>query len=171
MERQELSELLQEIFLTVVPSPVSSSAEEDSPELARWRSFLIYADKQPGQSEQVISLLNDLWDLLESELFLPALQQSLGFLCGKAFQDVSATVYGVSQRVEEEDQVQSKPAPPLAKLIPCLQAETGKMLSPGLPEGYLESYSQGVGEMEAFRTFYEAIFFQQDDSEVGGQLI
>lgn len=167
MERQELSELLQEIFLTVVPSSVSSTAD-DSPELALWRSFLIYADKQPGQSEQVISLLNDLWDLLESELFLPALQQSLGFLCGKAFQDVSATVYGVTQRVEEED---SKPAPPLAKLIPCLQAETGKMLSPGLPEGYLESYSQGVGEMEAFRTFYEAIFFQQDDSEVGGQLI
>lgn len=163
VEREELNELLQSIFLSVIPSSSSESATE----LATWRSFLIYADKKPSQNEHVISLLNDLWDLLDSDLFSPALQHSLGFLCGNAFQDLNEVVYGfvASQHrvIEEEEEARlAKPAPALAKLIPCLQAEIGKLLASG-PDSYVFKYSQGVGEMEAFRNFYEAIFFQQDD--------
>uniref|UniRef100_K3X6D2 Peroxisomal biogenesis factor 3 n=1 Tax=Globisporangium ultimum (strain ATCC 200006 / CBS 805.95 / DAOM BR144) TaxID=431595 RepID=K3X6D2_GLOUD len=164
VEREELNELLQSIFLSILPSP-SVLESPEAPELALWRSFLIYADKKPSQNEHVISLLNDLWDLLDSDLFAPALQHSLGFLCGNAFQDLNEVVYGVTSHkiIEEEEEARlQKPAPPLAKLIPCLQSEISKLLSSG-QDSYVFKYSQGVGEMETFRNFYEAIFFQQDD--------
>ncbi|RLN75045.1 hypothetical protein BBJ28_00012669 [Nothophytophthora sp. Chile5] len=175
VQRDELNELLQALFLAVLPSPAAVAAaesQEASPELQMWRAFLIYPDKQSGQDEHVISLLNDLWDLLESDLFMPALQHSLGFLCGNAFQDLGDVVYGpsdvestlVDPEAEKEEKQKQKPAPPLAKLIPCLQAEMGKLLLVSGPESYAAKYSQGVGEMEAFRNFYEAIFFEQ-----GGQ--
>ncbi|TYZ64023.1 hypothetical protein PybrP1_003542 [[Pythium] brassicae (nom. inval.)] len=170
VEREELNELLQSIFLAVVPSQTGSSSvasDHGGEQLALWRSFLIYSDKKPSQNEHVISLLNDLWDLLDSDLFAPALQHSLGYLCGNAFQDLNEVVYGFvaseHRVIEEEEEIRrTKPAPALAKLIPCLQAEIGKLLSSG-PESYVFKYSQGVGEMEQFRNFYEAIFFQQDD--------
>lgn len=165
VEREELNELLQSIFLSIIPFNEVSLSSENAPELTLWRSFLIYADKKPSQNEHVISLLNDLWDLLDSDLFAPALQHSLGFLCGNAFQDLNEVVYGfTTQRIieEEEEARLAKPAPALAKLIPCLQAEISKLLSSGT-DSYVVKYSQGVGEMEAFRNFYEAIFFQQDD--------
>lgn len=168
VEREELNELLQSIFLTIMPSP-TGGRDESADELTLWRSFLIYADKKPAQNEHVISLLNDVWDLLDSDLFAPALEHSLGFLCGNAFQDLNEVVYGVvasegPRFIEEEDEEarRTKPAPALAKLIPCLQVEIGKLLASG-PESYVVKYSQGVGEIEAFRNFYEAIFFQQDD--------
>ncbi|EGZ16190.1 hypothetical protein PHYSODRAFT_334375 [Phytophthora sojae] len=178
----ELNELLQALFLAVLPSPAAVAAaekQEDSAELRKWRAFLIYPDKQKGQDEHVISLLNDLWDLLESDLFMPALQHSLGFLCGNAFQDLDDVVYGPSKpepRVVEDSAAeppQKKPAPPLAKLIPCLQSEMNKLLMSSGPESYAAKYSQGVGEMEAFRNFYEAIFFEQSaqDSYMGSALI
>ncbi|OWZ16566.1 hypothetical protein PHMEG_0009621 [Phytophthora megakarya] len=178
----ELNELLQALFLEVLPSPaavVAAEKQEDSAELQKWRAFLIYPDKQKGQDEHVISLLNDLWDLLESDLFVPALQHSLGFLCGNAFQDLDDVVYGPSKpepRVEEDNataEQPKKPAPPLAKLIPCLQAEMNKLLLSAGQESYAAKYSQGVGEMEAFRNFYEAIFFEQSaqDSYMGSTLI
>jgi peroxin-3 len=178
----ELNELLQALFLAVLPSPAAVAAaekQEDSPELHKWREFLIYPDKQKGQDERVISLLNDLWDLLESDLFMPALQHSLGFLCGNAFQDLDDVVYGPSKpeaSVEggnAAEPPQKKPAPPLAKLIPCLQAEMNKLLLSSGPDSYAAKYSQGVGEMEAFRNFYEAIFFEQSaqDSYMGAALI
>lgn len=165
VEREELNELLQSLFLSLLPSPESDATDA----LVQWRAFLIYPDKQPAQNEHVISLLNDLWDLLDSDLFAPALQHSLGFLCGNAFQDLNEVVYGVAAShaqdarvVEVVDEPKRKPAPALAKLIPCLQTEISKLLSSG-SESYVVKYSQGVGEMEAFRNFYEAIFFQQDD--------
>ncbi|GMF24699.1 unnamed protein product [Phytophthora fragariaefolia] len=178
----ELNELLQALFLAVLPSPAAVAAaekQEDSAELRKWRAFLIYPDKQKGQDEHVIGLLNDLWDLLESDLFMPALQHSLGFLCGNAFQDLDDVVYGTSKsepRVEEDNTAeppQKKPAPPLAKLIPCLQSEVNKLLMSTGPDSYAAKYSQGVGEMEAFRNFYEAIFFEQStqDSYMGSALI
>lgn len=167
--REELNELLQALFVDVMPSLAATDAErpEDSAELHKWRAFLIYPEKQRGQSEQVISLLNDLWDLLESELFAPALQQSLGFLCGNAFQDLNDVVYG-SATDAEGDAVRAPP--PLAKLIPCLQTEVAKLLQPTGPESYAAKYSQGVGEIAAFRDFYEAIFFQSDEA-LGSQFI
>uniref|UniRef100_H3GTE3 Peroxisomal biogenesis factor 3 n=1 Tax=Phytophthora ramorum TaxID=164328 RepID=H3GTE3_PHYRM len=177
----ELNELLQALFLAVLPSPAAVAATEkqqDSAELRKWHEFLIYPDKQKGQDEHVISLLNDLWDLLESDLFMPALQHSLGFLCGNAFQDLDDVVYGPSKpepRVVEDNAVEptKKPAPPLAKLIPCLQSEMNKLLLSAGPDSYAAKYSQGVGEMEAFRNFYEAIFFEQgsQDSFTGSALI
>lgn len=173
VSRDELNALLQALFADVMPSisadgaPVDEAQEEK--ELRKWRSFLIYPDKRRGQSEQVISLLNDLWDLLESDLFAPALQHSLGFLCGNAFQDLNDVVYG-SKRDADAGVESSNPPPPLAKLIPCLQTEVGKLLQASGPDSYVAKYSQGVGEMEAFRNFYEAIFFQPDDS-VGMQFI
>ncbi|POM69269.1 Hypothetical protein PHPALM_14457 [Phytophthora palmivora] len=178
---EELNELLQALFLAVLPSPTAVAAaekQEDSAELQKWREFLIYPDKQKGQDEHVISLLNDLWDLLESDLFMPALQHSLGFLCGNAFQDLDDVVYGPSKsepRIVEDNAAEppKKPAPPLAKLIPCLQAEMNKLLLSSGPDSYAAKYSQGVGEMEAFRNFYEAIFFEQStqDSYMGSTLI
>ncbi|KAL3661413.1 hypothetical protein V7S43_013616 [Phytophthora oleae] len=174
----ELNELLQALFLVVLPSPAAVAAaekQEHSTELRKWREFLIYPDKQKGQDEHVISLLNDLWDLLESDLFLPALQHSLGFLCGNAFQDLDDVVYGSSKPVEEDNaaETKKKPAPPLAKLIPCLQAEMNKLLLSSGTDSYAANYSQGVGEMEAFRNFYEAIFFEQSaqDPFMGSALI
>ncbi|ETK79919.1 hypothetical protein F441_14526 [Phytophthora nicotianae CJ01A1] len=177
----ELNELLQALFLAVLPSPAAVAAaekQEDSAELHKWREFLIYPDKQQGQDEHVISLLNDLWDLLESDLLMPALQHSLGFLCGNAFQDLDDVVYGPSkpepQVVEDNaEPPKKKPAPPLAKLIPCLQAEMNKLLLSSGPDSYAAKYSQGVGEMEAFRNFYEAIFFEQSaqDPYMGSTLI
>ncbi|KAG2764695.1 hypothetical protein PC129_g15059 [Phytophthora cactorum] len=177
----ELNELLQALFLAVLPSPAAVAAAEkqkDSAELHKWREFLIYPDKQKGQDEHVISLLNDLWDLLESDLFMPALQHSLGFLCGNAFQDLDDVVYGPSKpeaRVVEDnaEPAKKKPAPPLAKLIPCLQTEMSKLLLSSGPDSYAAKYSQGVGEMEAFRNFYEAIFFEQSaqDTYMGSTLI
>ncbi|KAF4318617.1 hypothetical protein BBO99_00007236 [Phytophthora kernoviae] len=166
VQPEELNELLQALFLAVLPSPATIKASEnqnDSAELSMWRGFLIYPDKQKGQDEHVISLLNDLWDLLESDLFMPALQHSLGFLCGNAFQDLD----------DVEVKAQKKPAPPLAKLIPCLQSEMGKLLMASGPDSYVTKYSQGVGEMEAFRNFYEAIFFEQSAQEahMGSALI
>ncbi|CAI5746154.1 unnamed protein product [Peronospora destructor] len=149
-------------------------------ELNMWREFLIYPDKQKDQDEHVICLLNDLWDLLESDLFMPALQHSLGFLCGNAFQDLDDVVYGPStqeHRVVEDNATElpeKKPAPPLAKLIPCLQAEMNKLLLPsGGPNSYAAKYSQGIGEIEAFRNFYKAIFFEQStqDSYMGPNFI
>ncbi|GMF65017.1 unnamed protein product [Phytophthora lilii] len=183
VKADELNELLQALFLAVLPSPAAVAAaekQEDSAELRKWREFLIYPDKQKGQDEHVISLLNDLWDLLESDLFMPALQHSLGFLCGNAFQDLDDVVYGPSKpvpRVEEDntaEPLKKKPAPPLAKLIPCLQSEMNKLLMSSGPDSYAAKYSQGVGEMEAFRNFYEAIFFEQSapqDSYMGSALI
>ncbi|KAG1699543.1 hypothetical protein DVH05_012954 [Phytophthora capsici] len=173
----ELNELLQALFLSVLPSPAAVAAAEKqktSTELQKWREFLIYPDKQKGQDEHVISLLNDLWDLLESDLFLPALQHGLGFLCGNAFQDLDDVVYGSSKTVvEDAAETKKKPAPPLAKLIPCLQAEMNKLLLSSGPDSYATKYSQGVGEMEAFRNFYEAIFFEQSaqDPYMGSALI
>ncbi|KAG7391577.1 hypothetical protein PHYBOEH_006639 [Phytophthora boehmeriae] len=185
VQPEELNELLQALFLAVLPSPAAVKAAEnqsDSKELSMWRGFLIYPDKRKGQDEHVISLLNDLWDLLESDLFMPALQHSLGFLCGNAFQDLDDVVYGPSNaepRVVEENAAEKeakskkKPAPPLAKLIPCLQSEMGKLLMASGPDSYAAKYSQGVGEMEAFRNFYEAIFFEQSAQEasMGSALI
>ncbi|KAE9034023.1 hypothetical protein PR003_g8635 [Phytophthora rubi] len=179
---EELNELLQALFLAVLPSPAAVAAaekQEDLKELRKWRAFLIYPDKQQGQDEHVISLLNDLWDLLESDLFMPAVQHSLGFLCGNAFQDLDDVVYGPSKpepRVVEDSAAeppQKKPAPPLAKLIPCLQSEMNKLLMSSGSESYAAKYSQGVGEMEAFRNFYEAIFFEQSaqGSYMGSALI
>ncbi|RMX70436.1 hypothetical protein DD238_000374 [Peronospora effusa] len=179
----ELNELLQTLFLAVMPSLTAVAAaekHEESTELNMWREFLIYPDKQKDQDEHVICLLNDLWDLLESDLFMPALQHSLRFLCGNAFQDLDDVVYGPSKqecRVVEDNTAElpeKKPAPPLAKLIPCLQAETNKLLlSSGGPNSYAAKYSQGVEEMEAFRNFYEAIFFEQStqDSYMGPNII
>ncbi|CAI5712389.1 unnamed protein product [Peronospora farinosa] len=171
----ELNELLQTLFLAVMPSLTAVAAaekHEESTELNMWREFLIYPDKQKDQDEHVICLLNDLWDLLESDLFMPALQHSLRFLCGNAFQDLDDVVYGPSKqecRVVEDNAAElpeKKPAPPLAKLIPCLQAETNKLLLPsGGPNSYAAKYSQGVEEMEAFRNFYEAIFFEQSTQD------
>ncbi|GLE01323.1 hypothetical protein PINS_up010153 [Pythium insidiosum] len=171
VEREELNELLQAVYLAILPPQTGSHADDQS---ALWRSFLIFPDKRPGQSEEVISLLNDLWDLLESDLFGPALQHSLGFLCGNAFQDLNEVVYGVTtHRLVDVDvdadadapaQQQPKPSPALAKLIPALQTEVNKLLTNADGDSYLVKYSQGVGEMEAFRSFYEAIFFQQDDA-------
>ncbi|KAG2889086.1 hypothetical protein PC114_g18111, partial [Phytophthora cactorum] len=156
----------------------AAEKQKDSAELHKWREFLIYPDKQKGQDEHVISLLNDLWDLLESDLFMPALQHSLGFLCGNAFQDLDDVVYGPSKpeaRVVEDnaEPAKKKPAPPLAKLIPCLQTEMSKLLLSSGPDSYAAKYSQGVGEMEAFRNFYEAIFFEQSaqDTYMGSTLI
>ena len=167
----ELNELLQTLFLAVLPSLAAVAAaqkHEESTELNMWREFLIYPDKQKGQDEHVICLLNDLWDLLESDFFMPALQHSLGFLCANAFQDLDDVVYGPSKqghRVVEDNAAElpeEKPAPPLAKLIPCLQAEMNKLLLPsGGPNSYAAKYSKGVEEMEAFRNFYEAIFFEK----------
>ncbi|KAE8911648.1 hypothetical protein PF005_g8955 [Phytophthora fragariae] len=179
---EELNELLQALFLAVLPSPAAVAAaekQEDLKELRKWRAFLIYPDKQQGQDEHVISLLNDLWDLLESDLFMPAVQHSLGFLCGNAFQDLDDVVYGPSKpepRVVEDSAAeppQKKPAPPLAKLIPCLQSEMNKLLMSSGSVSYAAKYSQGVGEMEAFRNFYEAIFFEQSaqGSYMGSALI
>ncbi|KAG7391898.1 hypothetical protein PHYPSEUDO_003104 [Phytophthora pseudosyringae] len=175
----ELNALLQALFVAVLPSPAAVAAaekHEPSAELRKWREFLIYPDKQKGQDEHVISLLNDLWDLLESDLFMPALQHSLGFLCGNAFQDLDDVVYGPSKPEVEDTAAEppkKKPAPPLAKLIPCLQAEMNKLLLSSGPDSYAAKYSQGVGEMEAFRTFYEAIFFEQgaQDAYMGSALI
>ncbi|KAE9343893.1 hypothetical protein PF008_g9482 [Phytophthora fragariae] len=179
---EELNELLQALFLAVLPSPAAVAAaekQEDLKELRKWRAFLIYPDKQQGQDEHVISLLNDLWDLLESDLFMPAVQHSLGFLCGNAFQDLDDVVYGPSKpepRVVEDSAAeppQKKPAPPLAKLIPCLQSEMNKLLMSSGSVSYAAKYSQVVGEMEAFRNFYEAIFFEQSaqGSYMGSALI
>jgi hypothetical protein len=177
VEREELNDLLQSLYLSILPPQQSVSTRAEDAH-ALWRSFLIYPEKKPGQSEPVISLLNDLWDLLESELFGPALQHSLGFLCGNAFQDLNEVVYGVSnnrfERVDEtspSQQQQTRPSPPLAKLIPALQTEVHKLLTNAGHESYLIKYSQGVCEMEAFRGFYEAIFFEQSDSSDGAQLI
>ncbi|CAH0475323.1 unnamed protein product [Peronospora belbahrii] len=179
----ELNELLQALFLAVLPSPAAVAAtekHEESTEMSMWREFMIYPDKQKGQNEHVISLLNDLWDLLESDLFVPVLQHSLGYLCGNAFQDLDDVVYGPSKQesciVENNATVlpEKKAAPPLAKLIPCLQAEMSKLLqSSEGPDSYVAKYSQGLGEMEAFRNFYEAIFFEQStqDSHIGSTLI
>ncbi|CEG37940.1 peroxisomal biogenesis factor 3 [Plasmopara halstedii] len=164
----ELNEVLQTLFLDILPSTVAVAAaekHEDSAELRKWRGFLVYPEKLQGQDENLISLLNDLWDLLESNLFLPALQHSLGFLCGNAFQDLDDVVYGPRnsepQDVENHDAKPEKPAPPLAKLIPCLQAEMNKLLLSSGPDSYAAKYSQEVGEIETFRSFYEAIFFEQ----------
>lgn len=169
--REELNALLQALFADVMPaiSPDGAAVDEarEEQELRKWRAFLIYPDKKRGQSEQVISLLNDLWDLLESDLFAPALLHSLGFLCGNAFQDLNDVVYGA----KHGDNTQTpEPAPALAKLIPCLQTEVGKLLQTTGPDSYVNKYSQGVGEMETFRNFYEAIFFQPDEA-VGMQFI
>ncbi|DBA04573.1 TPA: hypothetical protein N0F65_011121 [Lagenidium giganteum] len=184
VDREELNDLLQSIYLSIVPSTsVAGTAidEEDDAKWAMWRSFLIYSEKKAGQDEEVISLLNDLWDLLDSELFPPALQQSLAFLCGNAFQDLNEHVYGYTEHkmlVEDvtNEQDTAKKAPPLAKLIPMLQTEIGKLLtatnaSDGQPS-YSRKYSQGLGELEAFRNFYEAIFFQHaDEGDVISQFI
>jgi hypothetical protein len=176
VSRDELNALLQALFADVMPTISADGAaadeERDERELRKWRAFLIYPDKRRGQSEQVISLLNDLWDLLESDLFAPALQHSLGFLCGNAFQDLNDVVYGASRGAETGGEAvpASHPPPPLAKLIPCLQTEVGKLLQASGTDSYVAKYSQGVGEMEAFRNFYEAIFFQPDES-VGMQFI
>ncbi|KAJ0394061.1 hypothetical protein P43SY_002162 [Pythium insidiosum] len=163
VDREELNELLQAVYLAILPPQTGSHTDDQS---ALWRSFLIFPDKRPGQSEEVISLLNDLWDLLESDLFGPALQHSLGFLCGNAFQDLNEVVYGVTSHrfVDAEAAAQPKPSPALAKLIPALQTEVNKLLTNADGDSYLVKYSQGVGEMEAFRAFYEAVFFQQDDA-------
>ncbi|TMW56860.1 hypothetical protein Poli38472_006870 [Pythium oligandrum] len=174
VERDELNELLQSIYLSIIPTDGTQSAEVE----ALWRSFLIYPDKRDDQDEHVISLLNDLWDLLETDLFGPALQDSLGFLCGNAFQDLNEVVYGCTSRrfVETEEELraqgqQQKASPALAKLIPALQTEVNKLLTNSGPESYLVKYSQGVGEMERFRNFYEAIFFMQEEDEAVMQLI
>uniref|UniRef100_A0AAV1UDJ0 Peroxisomal biogenesis factor 3 n=1 Tax=Peronospora matthiolae TaxID=2874970 RepID=A0AAV1UDJ0_9STRA len=182
VQAEELNQLLQALFLAVLPSPAAVEAaatHEELPELSMWREFLTYPEKQKGQDEHVISLLNDFWDLLESDLFMPALQNSLGFLCGNAFQDLDDVVYGssnaVNRPVEDNaaDVLIKKPAPPLAKLIPCLQAETNKLVLSSGPDSYAARYSQGVEEIEAFRSFYEAIFFEQSaqDSCMGPALI
>ncbi|KAI9915677.1 hypothetical protein PsorP6_008545 [Peronosclerospora sorghi] len=158
VKEDELNQLLQALFIAVLPSPAAVAAaerHEDLTELSMWREFVIYPEKQKGQDEHVISLLNDLWDLLESDLFMPALQQSLSFLCGNAFQDFSDVVYRSENNLEE------KPVPPLAKLIPSLQAEASKLLLSSGPDSYAAKYSLGMGEMEAFRSFYETIFFEQ----------
>ena len=179
---EELNQLLQALFVAVLPSPAAVAAaakHEELPEVVMWREFLIYSDKQQGQNEHVISLFNDLWDLLESDLFMPALQNSLSYLCGNAFQDLEDVVYGPSnlesQPVEDNaDNIPTtRPAPPLAKLIPCLQAETNKLLLSSGPNSNAAKYSQGVGEIEAFRNFYEAIFFEEStqDSSMGSALI
>lgn len=180
VEKEELNELLQDIYLSIIPS--RNVCEEDLDRWATWRSFLIYDEKKPNQSEAVISLLNDLWDLLESDLFAPALQQSLAYLCGNAFQDLCDHVYGDTERkiviVKEDERDSSesprtddaeipppRQAPALAKLVPMLQAEVNKLLT--LAESgnssYSQKYSMGLGELEAFRNFYEAIYFQQDE--------
>lgn len=49
----ELNELLQALFLAVLPSPAAVAAaekQEDSAELRKWRAFLIYPDKQRART-------------------------------------------------------------------------------------------------------------------------
>ncbi|TDH67112.1 hypothetical protein CCR75_006201 [Bremia lactucae] len=178
----ELNELLQDLFLAVLPTPDAVSAagkQESSAELRKWQEFLIYPEKRNGEDEHVISLLNDLWDLLESNLFLPALQHSLGFLCGNSFQDLDDVVYGQGKfESQTVDSSTAKPfhknlAPPLAKLIPCLQAEMNKLLLSSGPNTYAAKYSQGLNEIEAFQNFYEAVFFEQSaqDPYIGPAII
>ncbi len=105
-----------------------------------------------------------------SAMFSDALHEMLDFIFQDIRKELLGTVYGFDESdtkqvriVEQEDDDQSeeqvlvtkKAAPPLAKLIPQLKSEIARMY---------QSESTFWKELEHFQLYYEALFFQQENT-------
>jgi hypothetical protein len=152
--------------------------------LAVWRECLIYSDKKSSQNEEVISLLNDLWDLYDSPLFTDALREVLDFTFNLTWKELQEAVY-VKKNTQEDltttdtdaadtettimsTSISSPPSPPshpssppLAKLIPQMKAALASVFQK------TKSTTLEISSLPHFHTFAEAVFFQHDPEADG----
>ncbi|OQR98549.1 hypothetical protein ACHHYP_08330 [Achlya hypogyna] len=150
----ELLDLLQDLHSTCLPSTDG--------DLALWQSFLIYPDDVPmdAHPDGVLPLLNELWDIVDSPFFKAALQASIDKLFELVQADVIAALYpGEENRVTDVADVKHLP---LAKVIPQLKVEVGRLLVASAKQSTLVAHWEALFTLESLQTLSESIFVQNE---------
>lgn len=117
-----------------------------------WRAFLMLDTHNRNPTDNAGAFFYRLSSLLQSECFLQALEKTVQYISNHNITEMQSAIY-----VEDDCE------PPLAKLIPQVQAQTARLI--GLYEGedtMSQEHSQQIMELDAFQAFYEAAFFPKE---------
>ncbi|EQC35774.1 hypothetical protein SDRG_06533 [Saprolegnia diclina VS20] len=154
VDKADLDHLLRELHATCLPSSANDHV--------LWHSFLIYPDDVPeAHPAGVLPLLNELWDILETPFFKDALRASIDCLFELLATDIVAALYPhEAGPITEMSAIQR---PPLAKVIPQLKVEVGRLYVATAKQSTLLQHWETLSGLETLQCLSESIFVQEAD--------
>nr|CCA21049.1 conserved hypothetical protein [Albugo laibachii Nc14] len=125
---------------------------DDPEKLSMWREFLMLDTINRDPTENEGDFFYRLSSLLQNEYFSQALEKTVQYICTHNITEMQSAIY-----VDDECE------PPLAKLIPQVQAQTARLIA--LYEGddaMSQEHSQQIMELDTFQAFYETAFYPKE---------